>query len=88
MALFPSDSEREVASVLLSLSHSQPISELRAADAILKLLSGGSFLDAEIRRELGDNPYINKALRSLLNVGKVKRSGKGGRQDPYIYMMA
>ncbi|GMY18838.1 hypothetical protein FCV25MIE_14077 [Fagus crenata] len=57
----------------------------RRADAILKFLSGGCYLEAEIRRNLGDNPDTSKALRMLLEFGKVKRSGEGGRQDPYIY---
>ncbi|KAK4838899.1 hypothetical protein QYF36_017411 [Acer negundo] len=60
----------------------------RRADAILKLLSsGGCSSEVKIRRVLGDNPDTSKALRMLLKHEEVKRSGSGGRQDPYIYMV-
>ncbi|XP_044467231.1 uncharacterized protein LOC123197140 [Mangifera indica] len=58
----------------------------RQADAILKLLSsGGGSSETKIRRLLGDSPDTSKALRMLLKLDEVKRSGAGGRQDPYIY---
>nr|KYP33896.1 hypothetical protein KK1_045204 [Cajanus cajan] len=34
---------------------------------------------------LGDSPDTSKALRMLLRVDAVKRSGSGGRHDPYVY---
>ncbi|KAK2653147.1 hypothetical protein Ddye_013003 [Dipteronia dyeriana] len=61
----------------------------RRADAILKLLSsGGCSSEVKIRQVLGDSPDTSKALRMLLKHEEVKRSGTGGRQDPYIYMIA
>ncbi|KAK1358827.1 hypothetical protein POM88_043301 [Heracleum sosnowskyi] len=39
------------------------------------------------RQFLGDSPDTSKALRMLMKQTAVKRSGAGGRSDPYIYMM-
>ncbi|KAL5745571.1 hypothetical protein ACOSP7_026717 [Xanthoceras sorbifolium] len=61
----------------------------RRAEAILKLLSSdGCSSEVKIRRVLGDSPDTSKALRMLLKQEEVKRSGNGGRQDPYIYTIA
>ncbi|XP_024935258.1 uncharacterized protein LOC112493543 isoform X2 [Ziziphus jujuba] len=60
----------------------------RLAEAILKLLSGGCFSEMRIRQLLGDSPDTSKALRMLLKLEEVIRSGTGGRQNPYIYMIA
>ncbi|XVF75786.1 hypothetical protein PTKIN_Ptkin13bG0214900 [Pterospermum kingtungense] len=60
----------------------------RRAEAILKLLSGGCFSEVNIRRVLGDSPETSKALRMLLKQEEVKRSGRGGQKDPYIYTIA
>ncbi|KAL3533779.1 hypothetical protein ACH5RR_007300 [Cinchona calisaya] len=61
----------------------------RRADAILKVLSShGCASEIKIRELLGDSPSTSKALRILLNLEQVKRSGAGGRTDPYIYMTA
>ncbi|GLT74477.1 hypothetical protein SLA2020_462720 [Shorea laevis] len=57
----------------------------RRAEAILKLLSGRGFSEVTIRRVLGDSPDTSKALRMLLKQEEVKRSGTGGRHDPFIY---
>ncbi|KAK7278920.1 hypothetical protein RJT34_23959 [Clitoria ternatea] len=57
----------------------------RRGDAILKLLSQGGSSEVRIRQMLGDSPDTSKALRMLLRVDAVKRSGSGGRQDPYVY---
>ncbi|KAK4580569.1 hypothetical protein RGQ29_024276 [Quercus rubra] len=57
----------------------------RRADAILKFLSAGCFSEVKIRQALGDSPDTSKALRMLVMLEEVKRSGTGGRQDPYIY---
>ncbi|KAH9648307.1 hypothetical protein KPL70_025532 [Citrus sinensis] len=58
----------------------------RRAEAILKLLSShGCSSEIKIRQALGDSPDTSKALRMLLRSDEVKRSGTGGRQDPYIY---
>ncbi|CAL1385676.1 unnamed protein product [Linum trigynum] len=58
------------------------------AESILKLLSHGPFSEVRIRQLLGDSPDTSKALRMLLKREEVKRSGSGGRQDPYIYKVA
>nr|XP_023922899.1 uncharacterized protein LOC112034314 [Quercus suber] len=60
----------------------------RRADAILKFLSAGCFSEVKIRQALGDSPDTSKALRMLVMLEEVKRSGTGGRQDPYIYTIA
>ncbi|XP_022152234.1 uncharacterized protein LOC111020004 [Momordica charantia] len=60
----------------------------RRAEAILMYLSGGCSSEVKIRQVLGDSPDTSKALRMLLKLEEIKRSGTGGRQDPYIYMIA
>ncbi|WCJ33464.1 hypothetical protein M5689_014824 [Euphorbia peplus] len=55
------------------------------AEAILNLLSRGSLSEVRIREHLGDSPDTSKALRILLRREEIKRSGMGGRYDPYIY---
>ncbi|XP_059645879.1 uncharacterized protein LOC132288907 [Cornus florida] len=55
------------------------------AEAILKVLSDGCASELKIRQLLGDSPDTSKALRMLLKLDEVKRSGAGGRNDPYIY---
>ncbi|XP_030453188.2 uncharacterized protein LOC115674813, partial [Syzygium oleosum] len=57
----------------------------RRADAILTFLSEGCASEVQIRQVLGDSPDTSKALRMLLKLDEVKRSGTGGRHDPYIY---
>ncbi|KAL5540418.1 hypothetical protein UlMin_044934 [Ulmus minor] len=57
----------------------------RRADGIMRLLSKGDYSEVIIRQVLGDSPDTSKALRMLLKLDEVKRSGTGGRQDPYIY---
>ncbi|CAN1775935.1 hypothetical protein LINPERHAP1_LOCUS13488 [Linum perenne] len=58
------------------------------AESILKVLARGSSSEVRIRQLLGDSPDTSKALRMLLRRNEVKRSGTGGRQDPYIYKVA
>ncbi|KAF5474142.1 hypothetical protein F2P56_006068 [Juglans regia] len=60
----------------------------RRSEDILKLLSGGCSSELKIRQLLGDSPDTSKALRMLLKLEEVKRSGTGGRRDPYIYKIA
>ncbi|PON86912.1 hypothetical protein TorRG33x02_172960 [Trema orientale] len=60
----------------------------RRADSILNMLSDGCYSEVRIRQVLGDSPDTSKALRMLLKLEEVKRSGTGGRQDPYIYKIA
>ncbi|XP_057982259.1 uncharacterized protein LOC131167474 [Malania oleifera] len=60
----------------------------RRAEAILRLLSCGCASEVRIRQMLGDSPDTSKALRMLLKLEEVKRSGAGGRTDPYIYRVA
>ena len=71
MESFPSPLESEVALSLLQLSadsatppclNSPPHMQHRA-DAILKLISGGCYIEVKIRQELGDSPDTSKALR-------------------------
>uniref|UniRef100_A0A803MAB8 HTH three-helical bundle domain-containing protein n=1 Tax=Chenopodium quinoa TaxID=63459 RepID=A0A803MAB8_CHEQI len=58
----------------------------RRAEAILRLLScKGCASEVRIRQLLGDSPDTSKALRMLLRMEEVKRSGAGGRIDPFIY---
>ncbi|XP_043693503.1 uncharacterized protein LOC122643981 [Telopea speciosissima] len=57
----------------------------RRAESILKLLSVGCSSEVKIRRVLGDSPDTSKALRMLLKMEEVKRSGTGGRMDPFMY---
>uniref|UniRef100_A0A1S4DIY6 HTH three-helical bundle domain-containing protein n=1 Tax=Nicotiana tabacum TaxID=4097 RepID=A0A1S4DIY6_TOBAC len=58
----------------------------RRAEAILRVLSHESASEVRIRQLIGNSPDTSKALRMLLKQGKVKRSGEGGRSDPYIYV--
>ncbi|XP_074319103.1 uncharacterized protein LOC141656055 [Silene latifolia] len=60
----------------------------RRAEAIIRMLSRGECAsEVRIRQVLGDSPDTSKALRMLLRMSVVKRSGAGGRTDPYRYMM-
>ncbi|CAK9182401.1 unnamed protein product, partial [Ilex paraguariensis] len=65
------------------------------AEAILKVLSGGCASEVRIRQllgfdELGNGQWVQQFcgldIVLLLKRDKVKRSGVGGRSDPYIYM--
>nr|DAD42412.1 TPA_asm: hypothetical protein HUJ06_000642 [Nelumbo nucifera] len=57
----------------------------RRAEAIMKFLSVGCASEVRIRQALGDSPDTSKALRMLVKLEEIKRSGAGGRTDPYIY---
>lgn len=58
----------------------------RRGDAILRFLShGGWSSEVKIREILGDSPDTSKALRMLLRRDAVKRTGSGGRHDPFVY---
>ncbi|KAK7392898.1 hypothetical protein VNO78_21348 [Psophocarpus tetragonolobus] len=59
----------------------------RRGEAILKLLTCGGSSEVKIRQMLGDSPDTSKALRMLLRLDAVKRSGSGGRYDPYVYTL-
>ncbi|XP_071688065.1 uncharacterized protein [Rutidosis leptorrhynchoides] len=62
---------------------------LRRSEAILKVLGYIGFAsEVKIRQLLGDSPDTSKALRMLLKKEKVRRSGAGGRTDPFIYQIA
>ncbi|XAR68523.1 hypothetical protein NMG60_11003669 [Bertholletia excelsa] len=72
----------------LKMKPKQPVSSAlmrRRAEAIKRLLSNGSASEVRIRQLLGDSPDTSKALRMLLKREEVKRTGAGGRSDPYIY---
>ncbi|CAJ1967581.1 unnamed protein product [Sphenostylis stenocarpa] len=60
----------------------------RRGEAIMKLLSCGGSSEVKIRQMLGDSPDTSKALRMLLRVDAVKRTGSGGRYDPYVYTIS
>ncbi|XP_019251593.1 PREDICTED: uncharacterized protein LOC109230574 [Nicotiana attenuata] len=60
----------------------------RRAEAILKVLTcHGCASEVRIRQLLGDSPDTSKALRILLRLDEVKRTGAGGRTDPYVYVI-
>ncbi|MCD7461358.1 hypothetical protein HAX54_045954 [Datura stramonium] len=60
----------------------------RRAEAILNVLSShGCASEVRIRQLLGDSPDTSKALRILLRLEEVKRTGAGGRRDPYVYVV-
>ncbi|XP_015695103.1 uncharacterized protein LOC107304661 isoform X2 [Oryza brachyantha] len=63
----------------------------RRADSIMKWLSRPEAVPATetaIRAAIGDNAGTSKALRWLLTRrGCLRRSGTGGRRDPYVYMV-
>ncbi|PWA43599.1 hypothetical protein CTI12_AA534090 [Artemisia annua] len=62
---------------------------LRRSEAILNVLAYiGCASEVRIRELLGDSPDTSKALRMLLRKGEVRRSGAGGRTDPFIYQIA
>ncbi|XP_050230598.1 uncharacterized protein LOC126679589 [Mercurialis annua] len=81
--------QKRMSSGLGSSSSSGSSKLSRKSEAILKILSsGGSSSEVKIRQALGDSPDTSKALRMLLKKDEVKRSGIGGRTDPYIYKIA
>ncbi|XP_077217837.1 uncharacterized protein LOC143852336 [Tasmannia lanceolata] len=55
------------------------------AEAILEFLSGCWASEVRIREAFGNSPDTSKALRMLLKLEEVKRSGAGGRVDPFLY---
>ncbi|KAD5317524.1 hypothetical protein R6Q59_032847 [Mikania micrantha] len=62
---------------------------LRRSEAILKVLAhNGCASEVRIRQLLGDSPDTSKALRMLLKKEEVRRSGAGGRTDPFIYQIS
>nr|GEU72468.1 hypothetical protein [Tanacetum cinerariifolium] len=59
---------------------------LRRSEAILNVLACiGCASEVRIRQLLGDSPDTSKALRMLLRKKEVRRSGAGGKIDPFIY---
>ncbi|KAJ9548028.1 hypothetical protein OSB04_020571 [Centaurea solstitialis] len=75
--------EKKPSSTAVSSTHL-----LRRSEAILKVLAhNGSVSEVRIRQLLGDSPDTSKALRMLLKKEEVKRSGAGGRTDPFIYQV-
>ncbi|KAK1408478.1 hypothetical protein QVD17_40284 [Tagetes erecta] len=62
---------------------------VRRSEAILKVLAhNGCASEVRIRQLLGDSPDTSKALRMLLKKEEVRRSGAGGRTDPFIYQIS
>ncbi|XP_058095720.1 uncharacterized protein LOC131241088 isoform X2 [Magnolia sinica] len=60
----------------------------RRAEAILNFLGEGCASELRIREAIGNSPDTSKALRMLLRLEEVKRSGVGGRMDPFLYVVA
>lgn len=59
---------------------------LRTACLVFDFLrSGGPAEESSVRRALGNTQDVSKGLRRLLTDKLVRRSGRGGRQSPYVY---
>ncbi|XP_047309416.1 uncharacterized protein LOC124912815 [Impatiens glandulifera] len=80
---FDRASKRKTMKQLVSSSRMRVRSE-----SILVILSITATSEVRIRQLLGDSPDTSKALRMLLKLEKIRRSGAGGRVDPYIYTIA
>ncbi len=52
---------------------------------ILSSLLSGEKKESDIRKKYGNTPDVSKALRHLISMKYIKRSGKGGRLSPFIY---
>ncbi|KAJ3683842.1 hypothetical protein LUZ60_014069 [Juncus effusus] len=65
-----------------------PMRLWRRGEQIIEFLMtcGRGVTEVEIRKELGNGPDTSKALRLLMKHAEVKRSGAGGRKNPYLYM--
>ena len=61
--------------------------EKTAKRNIFAMLSDGSAPESRIRARFGNDPGVSKALRLLLRGGRVTRTGRGGRSDPFVYCM-
>lgn len=48
---------------------------------------GKTMLESEIRKKWGNTPDVSKALRILVSLGYLQRTGSGGRQAPFQYIM-
>ncbi|KAL0711162.1 hypothetical protein Bca4012_018140 [Brassica carinata] len=59
----------------------------RKAGKILEFLDTSCSSELKIRQVLGDNADTSKALRMLVKIGYVKRSGAGGKHHPFIYKL-
>ncbi|CAN6978670.1 unnamed protein product [Brassica oleracea var. botrytis] len=57
----------------------------RKAGKIMEFLDTSASSELKIRQVLGDNADTSKALRMLVKIGYVKRSGAGGKHHPFIY---
>ncbi|CAA7057144.1 unnamed protein product [Microthlaspi erraticum] len=60
----------------------------RRAVKILEFLSTSCSSEVKIRQVLGDSADTSKALRMLVKMGYVKRSGAGGKHEPFVYKIA
>ncbi|CAH9102785.1 unnamed protein product [Cuscuta europaea] len=80
------DKAKPVTEVLKSKKKRPELTHIRRrSEAILNILSHESASEVKIRKLLGDSPDTSKALRLLLKLEEVTRSGAGGQKDPYIY---
>ncbi|KAG2439109.1 hypothetical protein HYH02_006631 [Chlamydomonas schloesseri] len=52
---------------------------------ILRMVGSDVVYEKEIRTTLGNNPDTSKALRLMVNQGKLVRTGHGGRGNPFAY---
>ena len=58
---------------------------LRTACVVFDFLRPGPRSEADVRGNLGNTQDVSKGLRRLLADGLVERTGRGGRQSPFLY---
>ncbi|KFK37019.1 hypothetical protein AALP_AA4G201700 [Arabis alpina] len=90
----------EISSRIRTISHEKPHKDSkkreshrsssirRRAVKIMEFLSTGCSSEVKIRQVLGDSADTSKALRMLVKMGNVKRSGAGGKHEPFVYKIA
>ena len=61
---------------------------LRTACAVFDFLRAGPQSEAAIRSALGNTQDVSKGLRRLLADRLVVRTGRGGRQAPFLYSIS
>lgn len=68
------------------------VASLKLKDActtVLKAIGEGTLLEADIRSQIGGNESLtSKALRVLVEQGRVLRAGSGKRGDPFQYSVS
>ena len=56
----------------------------RFAWKILAFVGEDTMPESDIRNFFGNTPDVSKALRLCTKIGGLRRSGKGGRLDPFV----